>query len=107
MNYPPYSDIICVSFTDKNDDSDTALMWAKEFRKKLMNLKDAPEGATILPAREDERRSDGKARATFIIKAPAGSRAGYIQAYMMQRAHMIKTKAPCYIEIDVNPYGIV
>ncbi len=107
MNYPPYSDIICVSFTAKNDKSDSALGAASAFRKKLLGFKGAPDNAVILPAREDSRRTDGKARASFIIKAPAGSRAGYIQAYLRQRDLMIKEKANCYIEIDVNPYGIV
>ena len=107
MNYPPYSDIICVSFVDKSGNTDVALEYATAYRKKLQGLKDAPKGAVILPAREEARRTDGKARATFIIKAPAGSRAGYIRSYMLTREQMMRDKAPCYIEIDVNPYGIV
>lgn len=107
MNYPPFSDIISVTFVDKKDSTESALEYAKLFRDTLKNLKDAPKGAVILPPREDERRTDGKARATFIIKAPQGSRAGYIRAYMNMRDSMVRAKAPCYIEIDVNPYGIV
>ncbi len=107
MNYPPYSDIISVSFVDKKEDTSYALEYARQFREYLVHLKNIPQGATILGAREDERRIDGKARAGFIIKAPMGSRVGFVNAYMSKRESMKQAKAPCYIEIDVNPYGII
>ena len=44
---------------------------------------------------------------TFLIKAPKGSRSGFIQMYMRYRDWMIQQKSTIYIEIDVNPYGIV
>ena len=105
MNYPPYSDIISVGFSA--EDEDTAMAYAETFRKRLTELRNVPEGARILKPRADERRTDGRARAVFIIKAPAGSRAGYVNEYMAFRDRMTASKAPCYIEIDVNPYGIV
>jgi primosomal protein N' len=105
MNYPPFSDIISVGFNA--DDEDTAMVYAERFRNRLTELKNTPEGATVLRPRLDERRNDGKARAVFIIKAPQGSRAGYIAEYMRFRDRMTETKAPCFIEIDVNPYGSV
>lgn len=104
MNYPPYTDIISVGFA--SDSEDTAMSYAESFRKRLIELKDAPENAQILKVRLAERRTDDKARAVFVIKAPQGSRAGYINEYMEYRDRMIESKADCFIEIDVNPYGI-
>ncbi|MBR0308639.1 MAG: primosomal protein N' [Mogibacterium sp.] len=105
MNYPPFSDIISVGFTA--DDEDTAMSYAQAFRTRLLKLRSAPAGSSVLRPRMDERRNDGKARAVFIIKAPQGSRAGYVNEYMAFRERMIDSKAPAFIEIDVNPYGIV
>lgn len=109
MNYPPYSDIIHVSFVQKEDaEESSAMRHAAAFREYLLGLKDAPEGAVILKPREPDRHMTGeKRRAGFIIKAPAGSRAGYMNAYMKMRDNMIRSRADCYIEIDVNPYGMV
>ena len=105
MNYPPYTDIISVGFSAA--DEETAIAYAEKFRSRLLSLKDAPEDVQILKIRIDERRQDDRARAVFVIKAPQGSRAGYVQEYMEFRDRMIESKADCFIEIDVNPYGII
>ena len=105
MNYPPYSDIISVGFVA--DDDDTALSYAEAFRNRLSGLKSAPEGAAVMRPRLDERRTDGRSRAVFIIKAPSGSRAGYVNEYMTLRDMLIQNKAPVFAEIDINPYGSV
>ena len=103
MNYPPYSDIISVGFV--SEDPDEAMGYAKSFRDRLRGLRSAPDGAVILRPRLDERRTDGMSRAAFLIKAPLGSRAGYMNEYMEYRDRMIEAKADSYIEIDVTPYG--
>ena len=105
MNYPPYSDIISVGLTA--DDEDTAMAYANAFRNRLAGLRSAPDGAAVMQPRIDERRSDGRARAVFMIKAPQGSRAGYVNEYMAFRDRMIENKAPAFIEIDINPYGSI
>ena len=105
MNYPPYSDIISVGFVA--DDDDTALSYAEAFRNRLSGLKSAPDGAAVMRPRLDERRTDGRSRAVFIIKAPSGSRAGYVNEYMNLRDRLIQNKAPVFAEIDINPYGSV
>ena len=105
MNYPPFSDIISVVFN--SEDEDTSAAYAEAFRKRLLELRSAPEGAGVLRVRQEERRTDGRARAGFIIKAPQGSRAGYVAEYMRFRDRMTEQKAPAFIEIDINPYGIV
>jgi len=105
MNYPPYSDIISVGFTAADDD--TAMAYAEAFRNRLTGLRSAPEGAVVMRPRFDERRTDGKSRAVFLIKAPQGSRAGYVSEYMAFRDRMTESKAPAFIEIDVNPYGMI
>ena len=102
MNYPPYSDIIAVGFV--SEDPDEAMNCAGAFRKRLLSLKAQPEGAQILKVRLDERKTDGKYRAEFIIKAPPGSRAGYVREYMECRERMTGSKSGCFIEIDINPY---
>lgn len=105
MNYPPYSDIIAVGFVSEN--ADQALEYAMAFRKRLLTLKDAPKDASILRPRLDDRRTDGKSRAVFLIKAPAGSRAGYVREYMEYRDKLIESGSDIFIEIDVNPYSTV
>lgn len=105
MNYPPYSDIISVGLIA--DDEDTAMAYANAFRNRLLNLRSAPEGAAVMMPRTDERRNDGKARAVFMIKAPQGTRAGYVSEYMAFRDRMIENRAPAFIEIDINPYGMI
>ena len=105
MNYPPYSDIISVGFVA--DDDDTAMTYANAFRNRLTGLRSAPEGATVMMPRIDEKRSDGRSRAVFMIKAPQGSRAGYVSEYMAFRDRMTENRAPAFIEIDINPYGAV
>ena len=102
MNYPPYSDIIAVGFVSES--ADEASAYAEAFRKRLMGLRSAPQDASVLRVRLDERKTDGRFRAEFNIKAPAGSRAGYISEYMEYRDRMIESKSECFIEIDVNPY---
>ena len=108
MNYPPFSDIISVSFTEKKeprgDDGGSAMKFANHFREMLTSMKGMPEGATVLRPVEEERRIDGKRRVTFLIKAPVGTRSGYLKAYLDYRERMIQSNADCYIEIDVNPY---
>ena len=102
MNYPPYSDIIAVGFISGSPEA--ASEYAESFRNRLLGLKDQPEGSQILRTRIDERKTDGKYRAEFIIKAPPGSRSGYVKEYMEFRDRMTASKADCFIEIDINPY---
>jgi primosomal protein N' (replication factor Y) len=111
MNYPPYSDIISVVFVDKtelSDDDSETMRRAGEFRHYIMDAKDAPADAVVFEPKEDLQRGGAeKHRVYFIIKAPKGSRPGYIRAYMIYRDYLIKCGARCHIEIDVNPYGIM
>lgn len=102
MNYPPFSDIISVTFTEKK--SGEAMKYATHFRNNLLNMKGMPEGAVALKPVEEERKTDGKGRVSFLIKAPVGTRSGYLKTYLDYREKMIESDADCYIEIDVNPY---
>lgn len=102
MNYPPFSDIISVTFTEKK--SGEAMRYAQHFRNILLRMKGMPEATTILKPVEEEHKSDGKSRVSFLIKAPVGTRSGYLKAYLDYREKMIQSDADCYIEIDVNPY---
>lgn len=104
MNYPPFTDIISISCV--SDDSGMSMHYANLFREILTKIKNAPKDAVILRPREEEIKTDGRKRVTFIIKAPTGSRMGYVDAYMKFRDQLNANKVNCFIEIDVNPYGI-
>lgn len=108
MNYPPYSDIIAVSFIDKkgsDNDPSVVMKYAKDFRRRLLAMREAPRDAVLFEPREDVIKSGrDRNRVTFLIKAPKGSRAGYVKAYADYRDSMMSVKAPCHIEIDINPY---
>lgn len=105
MRYPPFSDIISISLVA--EDGDTAMAYAEAFRNRLTGLRSAPDGAVVMKPRMDEKRNDGRARAVFMVKAPQGSRAGYVNEYMAFRDRMIENRAPAFIEIDINPYGAI
>lgn len=105
MNYPPFSDIILVSFV-QDAKLNSAIHYANKFREQLMSMKDVPENAQILKIREDKSKKDGKNKVSFIIKAPKGSRNGYVSSYSKFKQKMLELDADCYIEIDINPYGI-
>lgn len=111
MNYPPYSDLIAVSFTEGEryrQGDRTAMEYAMDFKGRLEHMKGKPENVVIYRPREEELRGvSERKRVSFLIKAPSGSRSGFVQAYMNYRDEMIQRKSTIYIEIDVNPYGIV
>jgi primosomal protein N' (replication factor Y) len=102
MNYPPYSDIIAVGFAAKT--AEEAMNYAEAFRSRLATLKSAPQGAVIMKPHLDERRSDDRYRAVFLIKAPGGSRSGYVREYMELRDKLVSSGSDCFVDIDVNPY---
>lgn len=103
MNYPPYSDII--EITVRSKDENISLEYAKKFRDKMTKLKNSPKDAVILRVKEDERVTDGMYKTKFIIKAPIGSRNGYVTAFAKIRETLVKKKIKnCYPEIDINPY---
>lgn len=111
MNYPPYSDLIAVSFTEGEKyrpGNRTAMEYAEDFKGKLESMQNLPDKSMIYRPREEVLRGNTeRKRVTFLIKAPKGSRSGFIQMYMRYRDWMIQQKSTIYIEIDVNPYGIV
>ena len=109
MKYPPYTDIIEVFFVDKKDkkpsEPSKTMAYAEDFRNRLLTMQGAPKDAVLLPPQEDSRRGGAERnRVSFLIKAPKGTRSGYMKAYMDYREHLIKCNASCHIEIDVNPY---
>lgn len=110
MNYPPYSDIISVLFTDKkgHQGASETMERAQAFRRHLLSMNDAPKTATVFAPKEDPLYAGGERRRVyFLIKAPKGTRSGYLRACMNYRDRMIREGADCYIEADVNPYGIL
>ncbi|WP_314696532.1 replication restart helicase PriA [Mogibacterium timidum] len=111
MNYPPFSDIISITFVDKKELKNgvsSTLEHAADFRKYLLSMKNLPTSTTIYEPKFDLQRGGAERnRVYFFIKAPKGSRKGFVNAYMMYRDMMIKHKSTCHIEMDINPYGII
>ena len=111
MNYPPFSDIITVIFVDKKGSKteySSTIDHANDFRKYLLSMKNLPTGTTIYEPKLDTQRGGAdRNRVIFMIKAPRGTRSGFVSAYMNYRELMIKHRSTCHIELDINPYGII
>lgn len=108
MYYPPYSDIIAVSFALKKNEehgSEMLLAYANDFYKKIGNIRNvSPDVKLLKPRLTKTRGKAAKDKASFLIKAPIGSRSIYVKAFLEYRQKMLENKTSCYIEIDVNPY---
>lgn len=108
MYYPPYSDIIAVSFAEKDKDrrDDKMLMaYANDFYNRLLSSINAPDKAKLLkPIKVTGRGRASGEKISFIIKSPVGKRSFYIGAFTEYRQKMLENNAECYIEIDINPY---
>ena len=111
MNYPPFSDIISVTFVDKKDSKiefSATLDYASDFRKYLLSMKNLPAHTTVYEPKFDLQRGGAdRNRVFFLIKAPKGSRGGFVSAYMRYRELMMKHRSTCHIELDINPYGTI
>ena len=111
MNYPPFSDIISVTFVDKKGpkaEYSSTIDRANDFRKYLLSMKNLPTGTTIYEPKLDIQRGGAdRNRVFFMIKAPRGTRSGFVNAYMNYKELMIKHRSTCHIELDINPYGII
>lgn len=111
MNYPPFSDIISVTFVDKKGpkaEYSSTIDHANDFRKYLLSMKNLPMGTTIYEPKLDIQRGGAdRNRVFFMIKAPRGTRSGFVNAYMNYKELMIKHRSTCHIELDINPYGII
>ena len=111
MNYPPFSDIISVTFVDKKGpktEYSSTIDHANDFRKYLLSMKNLPTGTTIYEPKLDiQRGGANRNRVFFMIKAPRGTRSGFVNAYMNYKDLMIKHRSTCHIELDINPYGII
>ena len=111
MNYPPFSDIITVIFVDKKGSKteySSTRDHANDFRKYLLSMKNLPTGTTIYEPKLDIQRGGAdRNRVFFMIKAPRGTRSGFVNAYMNYKELMIKHRSTCHIELDINPYGII
>ena len=111
MNYPPFSDIISVAFVDKKglkEEYSSTIDYANDFRNYLISMKNLPTNTTIYQPKVDLQRGGAdRNRVFFMIKAPRGTRGGFVSAYMNYRELMIRHRSTCHIELDINPYGII
>ena len=110
MNYPPFSDIITVIFVDKKGSKteySSTLDHANDFRKYLLSMKNLPTGTTIYEPKLDTQRGGAdRNRVIFMIKAPRGTRSGFVSAYMNYRELMIKHRSTCHSQFPRLQIGL-
>lgn len=103
MNYPPFSDLICVEFTSIKEEL------AQQIANSCLNyLKGSElEGSENIfsPKLSESFRNSDSYRYHILIKCPRGHRNNYIHYIRFFRKQIINNKVDCVITIDVNPYS--
>lgn len=100
--YPPFSDIIKVEFSGKNDSE--AYKVAKTGENLLKEiLTDAANN--VLPVQSSYIAKIGdKYQYSFLVKAAAKNRVEYANAVLTMKKRLMQTYADINIGIDINPY---
>ena len=100
--YPPFSDIIKVEFSGKNDSE--AYKVAKTGENLLKEiLTDAANN--VLPVQSSYIAKIGdKYQYSFLVKAAAKDRVEYANAVLTMKKRLMQTYADVNIGIDINPY---
>lgn len=100
-----------MAFVDKKglkEEYSSTIDYANDFRNYLISMKNLPTNTTIYQPKVDLQRGGAdRNRVFFMIKAPRGTRGGFVSAYMNYREFMIRYRSTCHIELDINPYGII
>ena len=104
MGYPPFTDLIVVDFTAKEEI--TAVNTANHFITYIKRCKIEGDGSNIFsPKPSYYFKGKDSIRYYIMIKCPKGYRNKYVY-YTEQFAERIATsKTECNVGIDVNPYG--
>jgi len=101
--YPPFSDFIQIIFSSESENvlKECISSWHRQLEEKL-----ADAASNIYPAGKTAAASGGKVfRGYLLIRAPRGSRAGYMDMIGRIRACDSYGKK-CMTVVDVNPYSI-
>ncbi|MDD6043917.1 MAG: primosomal protein N' [Eubacteriaceae bacterium] len=106
MNYPPFSDLICVEFT--STDEMLAYNTAASCKRYLQkcNLENGRE--TIFDPKESFAfKGKDSFRYCILIKCPKGLRNEYVYYINAFGDNILKNKIDCNMIIDVNPYSTI
>lgn len=105
MDYPPFTDLITVSFMAKKED--TALGCAEACKEYLQRTQVAGSNQIFAPRVQSIYKEKDISRYYIFIKCPKGVRNEYIYYLDAFAADMTLKDVDCSMIIDVNPYSIV
>ncbi|MCI6012344.1 MAG: primosomal protein N' [Firmicutes bacterium] len=103
MDYPPFTDLILVNFTAAAEE--TALAAAERCRKYMERAMGAEYARQILDPRVSVNFKGDDFRYYILIKCPRGSRNLCIYYLDNFAQILMREKAECSMNIDVNPYS--
>ncbi len=104
MDYPPFTDLIMVEFTSKEER--LALKTAETCRQYLMaSAIDGASEQVFSPKISSHFKGKDSYRYYILIKCPKGLRNKYIYYINSYGEHLIKQRIDCNMIIDVNPYS--
>lgn len=104
MDYPPYTDLIMVSFTA--EDEDLAFGCAGRAVAFIEDAMGKEWGGHILgPRRTLNFKSKDMVRAHILVKCPKGDRNRFIYTIENFNKNITDKRVKCNTDIDVNPYS--
>lgn len=101
MNYPPYTDMILVSFTSE----DKKIAYAMAGRCKIYLERCIPDSVILEPKISYSFKGNQNYRFNIMIKAAKGTRNKYVYYLEAFGEKIYKEKEKCNMTIDVNPYS--
>ncbi len=104
MDYPPYSDLIMVNFTSK--DEALAVDCGKRCRAYMRNALGDELGKQILaPKLATNFKGKDAMRYYLFIKCPKGERNKYVYYLESFNKLLVKERIDCSMDLDINPYS--
>lgn len=106
MEYPPYSDLIQIVFSSKEEERAKAA--AEKWHEKIIKaLKSEKKGRVFQPQAAPMNKIKDTYRYCMLIKCPQGKRRDYTSALLeIKEADKIKKKEYA-VTVDINPYSFV
>lgn len=106
MEYPPYSDLIQIVFSSKEEERAKAAA-EKWYEKTIEALKAEKKGRVFRPQEAPMSKIKDTYRYCMLIKCPQGKRRSYTAALLeIKEAEKIKKKEYA-VTVDINPYSFV
>ncbi len=106
MEYPPYSDLIQIVFSSKEEERAKAAA-EKWYEKTIEALKTEKKGRVFRPQEAPMSKIKDTYRYCMLIKCPQGKRRSYTAALLeIKEAEKIKKKEYA-VTVDINPYSFV